>query len=159
MHQQTSESRSPNSADLNQQDYVMQQQQQQQQQHRANYETDYPYGQYGQNYYGSSSTGYLNSPAMASFLYPHLYPSTMNPSLHLPQQQQEGGGLDEYVLSSEHSNPPPPGAGATNRDVSYLDVTSGAAAAVVGADESQTGPIRGGYSARTEHGGHVWRPY
>ena len=29
-----------------------------------------------------------------------------------------------------------------------------------GGDDSQTGPIRGAYSARSgEHGGHVWRPY
>ena len=28
-----------------------------------------------------------------------------------------------------------------------------------GGDEGQTGPIRGAYSARSEHGGHVWRPY
>ena len=31
--------------------------------------------------------------------------------------------------------------------------------AAAGGDEGQTGPIRGAYSARSEHGGHVWRPY
>lgn len=114
---------------------------------------------YGQStYYGASpGAGYLNN-AMAPLLYPHLYSaSSVNPSLHLHGNglsgtEQGGGGggggiVDDYGLGVGRD------VGNAESGVNHQVYSS------LEGDDSQTGPIRGAYSSRTEHGGHVWRPY
>ena len=129
------------------------------------------YGNYGQHagYYGSATTGsgmYLNSPAMASFLYPHLYSAASVPGLQLHSSDQQvhqggqggghahlqgGGSLDEYILSDPLARGDV--SGVTETGYSQLDTIPGTG----GPEEGQTGPIRGAYAGgRAEH---VWRPY
>ncbi|TRY77163.1 hypothetical protein TCAL_13744, partial [Tigriopus californicus] len=108
---------------------------------------------YGQSaYYGASpGAGYLNN-AMAPLLYPHLYSATtVNPSLHLHGNSlggtEQSGLVDDYGLSVGRDVVN--GEGGVNHQV-YSSLEG---------DDSQTGPIRGTYSSRNEHGSHVWRPY
>ncbi len=123
----------------------------------------------GGQYYGAQTggsgagAGGFNSPAMASLLYPHLYSAaSMNPAaLHL-----HGNGLtaeagltaasgEEYGLSAQADREAAALAAAAATDVSSAQYSHHG----LEGDEGQTGPIRGAYSARSEHGSHVWRPY
>ena len=132
----------------------------------ANYGNSYGYA----SNYGNSCGSYLNSPAMASFLYPHLYSSM--PGLHASpihgngqltahsaDAGAAGAGMEDYILSDNPSD----GAGRGDPsqhggDTSgYSSLEGGSATGA--AEEGQTGPIRGAYSQRSEHGAHVWRPY
>ena len=133
----------------------------------ANASGHYGSAQSGGYYAGAGSGMYPSTMAIqASFLYPHLYTATMSPTHHLHLSGNpgsvDGGALDEYgamvgvtptgdVTGHHHhqqqhhhqhhrANP------SDSQTYSSLE-----------GDESQTGPIRGAYSARSEHG--VWRPY
>jgi hypothetical protein len=129
----------------------------------ANYGNSYGYGNYG-----NSCGTYLNSPAMASFLYPHLYSSMPglhaappihgNGQLSAAHANDASGAMDEYILSDN-----PNDASAVRGDpIQQAGDTSGYSSlegGTGGTEEGQTGPIRGAYSQRSEHGAHVWRPY
>jgi hypothetical protein len=130
----------------------------------------------GGQYYGAQTGGGggggagFNSPAMASLLYPHLYSAaSMNPAA----LQLHGNGLsdasgltgsasDEYGLSADRAGEAAALAAAAAADVAAASGHYAHHLLEGGGDDSHTGPIRGGggvYSARAEHGGHVWRPY
>lgn len=108
---------------------------------------------------GNSSSMYLN-PLQASFFYPHLYSSAagINASgTHLhglavqhhslnPTTGEHHSPLDEFGVPNNAQD------GSIARgmeDGGYSHIDPG--------DESQTGPIRGAYTGRSEQG--VWRPY
>jgi hypothetical protein len=122
-----------------------------------------PSGYYGG---GSGSGMYFNS-LQASILYPHLYSATVSPSHHLHLSGSSGlepgvnGTLDEYGSMGATDGVTPGGeAGGHHAHHHHHHRANQADSQVYGGlegDESQTGPIRGAYSARSEHG--VWRPY
>ena len=114
---------------------------------------------YGQYYASANSAAgtpsggggaYLNQLMAASFPYPHLYSSAAASSLHGLNGPAEAG-LEEYSQQLATADSSEQLSQQQQHHLQY--------SALEGADESQTGPIRGGYSARSEHGGHVWRPY
>ena len=125
------------------------------QRYNTNYDTNYA-ANYStiQSYYGA--TGAASTPGMypmtplgAPFLYPHLYSAGHHATgLH---HGQETGLVDEYVTAG---NPEVSRAGGGDLQDQAGQHT--AYSQLGGEDESQTGPIRGGY-LKSEHG--VWRPY
>lgn len=125
----------------------------------GNYNSDYAASQYVQSYYGASgaasATGmYPMTPLGAPFLYPHLYSAGHHAS-GLHHQGQDTGLVDDYATAASADAR----AGTGGAPVAETDPTGQHAAAysqLGGEDESQTGPIRGGY-LKSEHG--VWRPY
>ena len=130
----------------------------------ANAAAHYGTGQAGSYYSGGSGSGMYPPMALqASFLYPHLYTATMSPTHHLHLSGNpgsvDGGALDEYgsmggavtssgEISGHHHHQHHHHRGNQSDSQAYSSLEG---------DESQTGPIRGAYSARSEHG--VWRPY
>jgi len=129
----------------------------------GSYDTNYAASQYVQSYYGANTTPagmYPMTPLGASFLYPHLYSAGHH------AQAQEGGQIpvDEYSTTQSAGDV----TGRSGQDGQQVTAQSQAEQAQVaaqhtqaysqlgGEDESQTGPIRGGY-LKSEHG--VWRPY
>ena len=128
----------------------------------GNYDPNYAASQYVQSYYGNAASTmgtYPMTPLGASFLYPHLYSA----GHHTPggighHQGQEGGLVDEYATSAAptgtESVVPQRGSEGVQTDPNQQQHT--AYSQLGGEDESQTGPIRGGY-LKSEHG--VWRPY
>ena len=129
----------------------------------GSYDTNYAASQYVQSYYGANTTPagmYPMTPLGASFLYPHLYSAGHH------AQAQEGGQIpvDDYSTTQSAGDV----TGRSGQDGQQVTAQSQAEQAQVaaqhtqaysqlgGEDESQTGPIRGGY-LKSEHG--VWRPY
>ena len=108
----------------------------------GNYDPNYAASQYVQSYYGANAAA--SAYGMTPFLYPHLY-TGHHASAGLHPQHHEM--VDDYNTASNTADPQQrAGEAASNEHYSQLG----------GEDESQTGPIRGGY-LKTEHG--VWRPY
>ena len=131
----------------------------------GSYDTNYAASQYVQSYYGANTTPagmYPMTPLGASFLYPHLYSAGHH------TQVQEGGQIpvDEYstnqttgdVTGRSGQDGQPITAQAQQQAQAEQAVAqhTQAYSQLGGEDESQTGPIRGGY-LKSEHG--VWRPY
>jgi hypothetical protein len=118
------------------------------------------YSQYGQYGYGTGAATYPMTPLGASFLYPHLYSAGHTAAaagLH-HGQHGEAGLVDEYAVAAAAAAAAAQAAGSealTGRSGQELDHS---AYSHLGGeqDDSQTGPIRGGY-LKSEHG--VWRPY
>jgi hypothetical protein len=104
------------------------------------------------SYYPSASYYGGDNGYMASFLYPHLYTASSLGLEAAVAPVAAAGGTDEYGLASAVSS-----AGVTTPSAPV--VGGNAYGPLEGEDESQTGPIRGAYAARQDHGGHVWRPY
>ncbi len=122
-------------------------------------------GQYGQSYYGTAGSTAAGT-GMYPFLYPHLY-SAGHGGLHhhAGQLAADATGLvDDYnaaAVAAAAAAAAAAGGAEHARTADQVDHASQQAAAysqMTGAaeDESQTGPIRGGY-LKSEHG--VWRPY
>ena len=133
----------------------------------ANTAGHYGTGQSGYYGGGSGSGMYLNSPMalQASFLYPHLYTATMSPTHHLHLSGNAVDPLDDYGGMGVAGVGVPAGSDGTGHHQHHHghhghrsnQSDSQQAYSSLEGDESQTGPIRGAYSARSEHG--VWRPY
>ena len=138
------------------------------QRYNTNYDTNYA-ANYVQSYYGATA-GAASAPGMypmtplgAPFLYPHLYSAGHHHAsgLHHQHAGQESGGLvDEYVTAGNPEvSRATPGGGGGGDPLSDQGGQAGqhtAYSQLGGEDESQTGPIRGGY-LKSELG--VWRPY
>ena len=121
-----------------------------------NYDSNYAASQYVQSYYGAATAGGAGYPHMtglsAPFLYPHLYSAG-----HHASSVQHGHGGESVI--EDYNNPEARAAGgADGTGVPAGEQHSGqhTGYSQIGEDESQTGPIRGGY-LKSEHG--VWRPY
>ena len=137
------------------------------QRYNTNYDTNYA-ANYVQSYYGATAAGAASAPGMypmtplgAPFLYPHLYSAGHHHAsgLHQHAGQESGGLVDEYVTAGnpEVSRATPGGGGGDPlSDQGGQAGQHTAYSQLGGEDESQTGPIRGGY-LKSEHG--VWRPY
>lgn len=110
----------------------------------GSYDTNYAASQYVQSYYGANAAA--SAYGMTPFLYPHLYTGHHASGLHPQHHGGDGSGMvDDYNTASNT---------ADQRDQGSTEAH--AYSQLGGEDESQTGPIRGGY-LKTEHG--VWRPY
>ena len=129
----------------------------------GNYDPNYAASQYVQSYYGANSTPagmYPMTPLGASFLYPHLYSAGHH------AQAQEGGQIpvDDYSSATGAGDVTGRSDAQNAQTQQQAQVEQAAQVAqhtqaysqLGGEDESQTGPIRGGY-LKSEHG--VWRPY
>ena len=120
-----------------------------------NYDSNYAASQYVQSYYGATAggAGYPHMTGLsAPFLYPHLYSA----GHHASSVQHHGG---EAGIVEDYNNPEVAArAAADGTGVPASEQHSGqhTGYSQIGEDESQTGPIRGGY-LKSEHG--VWRPY
>lgn len=120
-----------------------------------NYDSNYAASQYVQSYYGATAggAGYPHMTGLsAPFLYPHLYSA----GHHASSVQHHGG---EAGIVEDYNNPEVAArAAADGTGVPAGEQHSGqhTGYSQIGEDESQTGPIRGGY-LKSEHG--VWRPY
>ena len=115
-------------------------------------------------YYGGTGSGmYPSTMALqASFLYPHLYTATMSPTHHLHLSGNpgsvDGGALDDYGgMAGVAQAGDVTGHHHHQHHHHRANQSDSQAYSSLEGDESQTGPIRGAYSARSEHG--VWRPY
>ena len=124
----------------------------------------YSSGQSGSYYGGGTGSGmYLNSPMalQASFLYPHLYSATMSPTHHIHLSGNpgsvDGSALDEYGAMAGGVQAGGDASGHHQHHHHHHRNNQSETYSSLEGDESQTGPIRGAYSARSEHG--VWRPY
>ena len=128
------------------------------QRYNTNYDSNYAAANYAvQSYYGA--TGATTTPGMypmtpfgTPLLYPHLYSAGHHGTAGL-HHGQESGLVDEYVSAG---NPEVSRASAGELQDQAGQHTHTAYSQLGGEDESQTGPIRGGY-LKSEHG--VWRPY
>ncbi len=103
-------------------------------------------------YYTPTAAGYSQAMA-ASFLYPHLYPNSLQ---HLADHNNSS--TDEYAAAASAAAA---AASAANADPSHLRGGAENEYSLEPTDESQTGPIRGNaaYTRGAAAGDHVWRPY
>ena len=120
-----------------------------------NYDSNYAASQYVQSYYGATagSAGYPHMTGLsAPFLYPHLYSAGHHATSAGGQHHGESGIVEDY------NNPEVAQRTTADGTVPASDQHAGqhTGYSQIGEDESQTGPIRGGY-LKSEHG--VWRPY
>ena len=122
-----------------------------------NYDSNYA-ANYVQSYYGATagSAGYphMTGALSAPFLYPHLYSAGHHATSAAGHQHAESGIVEDYnnpEVAGQRTTADAQGVPASDQHAGQHTGYS-----QIGEDESQTGPIRGGY-LKSEHG--VWRPY